>query len=119
MQSALVHAYPDAVKKKDDQGMLPVHISIKKHVEPSVINILITADPCCVDVRCDNYGKTPVEMAQASSSIHRQYYLRALKKGGPLHSTIITDPLSDLLCGIDYKSMIGKSPFCPIESFTT
>jgi hypothetical protein len=105
-----VHSYPDAAKEKDDQGMLPIHIAIKKHAEPSVINVLLSSFPKCLDVKCDKTDMTPFQMAISSSSVHRRYYLRALRKGSATHKAITADPLSDLLCGIDYKSFIGKGP---------
>ncbi|KAG7372200.1 ankyrin repeat domain protein [Nitzschia inconspicua] len=106
--NALINCYSDAVKAKDDQGMLPIHIAIKKHAEPSVINVLLSSFPDCLGVKCETNGMTPFQMAKSSSSIHRKYYLRALKKGSATHSAITKDPLSDLLCGIDYKSFIGR-----------
>ena len=96
--------------------MLPIHISIKKHVEPSVFNLLVSSYPESTDVACDNDERTPIEMAKASSSAHKKYYLRAMKKGGALHSTIVTDPLSDLLCGIDYREVIRSSPFIQMRA---
>ena len=104
------------MKEKDDQGMLPIHIAVKKHVKPDVFNLLIRSFPGSIDVPCNTNGKTPIEMAQASSSIHKKYYLSAMKKGGALHSTIVTDPFSDLLCGIDYRSVIERNPFVLLQA---
>mmetsp|Transcript_28021 Transcript_28021/g.49700 ORF Transcript_28021/g.49700 Transcript_28021/m.49700 type:complete len:126 (-) Transcript_28021:177-554(-) len=108
-KSALINAYPDSAKETDDQGMLPIHIAIKKHVEPEVLNILLAAFPGCVDVKSEKSGLTPLEMATSSSSVHKEYYIRALTKGSATYSAI-SDPLSDLLCGIDFKSIIGVGP---------
>ena len=88
--------------------MLPIHIAIKKHVEPSVVNVLISSFPGCLDVKSDNYGKTPLHMATSSSSIHKKFYIRAMKKGSATHAALTTDPISDLLCGIDYKSFMKR-----------
>jgi hypothetical protein len=88
--------------------MLPIHIAIKKHVEPSVINALIKSYPGSLEVLSDDIGMTPLQMASMSGSIHRNYYLRALSKDSETHRAIIGDPLSDLLCGFDYKSFPGK-----------
>ena len=93
--------------------MLPLHIAIKKHVEPTVLNTLLAAFPESIDVSWDH--KTPLQMAQSSSSIHKKYYLQALNKGSALHSTIVADPLSDFLCGIDYKSVLDRSPFVLLQ----
>jgi hypothetical protein len=90
--------------------MLPIHIAIKKHVEPSVINALIKSFPGCLEARSDRDGMTPLQLAGISGSIHRTYYLRALTKGSETHRAITVDPLSDLLCGIDYKSLLGNGP---------
>jgi hypothetical protein len=90
--------------------MLPIHIAIKKHVEPSVINALVKSFPGCVEFKCDVLGMTPLEMASVTSSIHQDYYLRVLTKGSDTHIAITTDPLSDLLCWIDYNSLLGKGP---------
>ena len=111
LQSALIDAYPNSLKEKDDQGLLPIHVSIKKHVVPEVFNVLLKSYPESIDVKCGNSQQTPVEMAKTSSSVHRKYYLRAMNRKGALHATIVSDPFSDLLCGIDYKEVIGRSPF--------
>ena len=102
---ALLEAYPAGARGQDDHGMLPIHLGIKKHIGPDVINRLLAAYPECIDVQTYQ-GLTPYQMAEKSSSAHKEYYLRALKRGSPTYSAV-TATLSDLLCGIslDLPSM--------------
>lgn len=99
----LINAYRLGTQKQDDHGMLPIHLAIKKHAAKEAINLLLAAYPECVDVK--NYqGLTPYEMAQSSSSKHKDYYLRALKRGSPTYSAV-TASLSDLLCGVSLPKL--------------
>jgi hypothetical protein len=89
--------------------MLPIHLAIKKHVDPEIVNSLLFLFPDCVDVKNGTTGMTPLQMAKRSSSVHKSYYIRALRKGSATYLAV-SDPLSDLLCGLDYKSIIGVGP---------
>jgi hypothetical protein len=89
--------------------MLPIHLAIKKHVGPEIINNLLYTFPECVDVKSGNTGMTPREMAKKSNSVHKKYYLRAMRKGSATYLAV-SNPVSDLLCGLDYKSIIGIGP---------
>jgi ankyrin repeat protein len=105
---ALLEAYPGAIDVQDDHGMLPIHLAVKKHMGPEFINLLLGANPDCVDVR--NYDDlTPYQMAQKSTSPHKEYYLRALKRGSPTYSAV-TATMSDLLCGVSLPSFGALDP---------
>jgi hypothetical protein len=95
---ALMKAYRASAQAQDDHGMLPIHLAIKKHMSPEVINLLLAAYPKCIDIANYN-GLTPYEMADNSSSAHRGYYRRALKRGSPTYAAV-TASFSDLLCGV-------------------
>ena len=47
---SLLEVYPGAADVQDDHGMLPIHLAIKKHMDPDVINLLLAANPDCVEV---------------------------------------------------------------------
>ena len=100
---ALLEAYPAGAKGQDDHGMLPIHLGIKKHIGPDVINLLLAAYPDCIDIQ-SYQGLTPHQMAEKSSSAHKEYYLRALKRDSPTYSAV-TATLSDLFCGLSLPSM--------------
>ena len=103
----LLKAYKDGAKSQDDHGMLPIHLALKKHADPDKINLFLAAYPECIKV--ENYdGMTPVQQAQTSSSEHKDYYLRALKKG-PTYNAV-TGSMSDLLCGVSFPSMEEMDP---------
>jgi ankyrin repeat protein len=104
----LLQAYPAAADVQDDHGMLPIHLSIKKHLAPDVINLLLAANPACIDVT-NHDDLTPYQMAQKSSSPHKKYYVRALRRGSPTYSAV-TATLSDLLCGVNFPSLLAMDP---------
>ena len=87
--------------------MLPVHLAVKKHADPETLNMLLAAYPEAIDV-CNFHGMTPYKMAETSSSKHKAYYLRALKRGST-HSAI-TASLADLMCGIQLPSVADLDP---------
>ena len=74
------------------------------------INMMLAAYPECIDVQ-NGKGQTPHQLAQTSSSPHKEYYLRALKRG-PTYSAV-TASLSDLLCGVSLPefSLDKTKPF--------
>lgn len=99
---ALLEAYAQAAEFQDDHGMLPIHLAIRKHRDAESMNALLVANPKCLDVK--NYdGKTPFEMAMKSSSPHRSYYLKVLRRG-PTYDAV-TGSMSDLLCGISLETL--------------
>ena len=82
-------------------------LAIKKHRDEESINVLLHANPDCLKAK--NYDNlTPYEMAVRSSSPHRQYYLRALKRG-PTYDAV-TGSMSDLLCGISLDDIRAIDP---------
>jgi hypothetical protein len=104
----LLEAYPGAADVQDDHGMLPIHLAIKKHLDPDVVNLLLASNPDCIEVK--NYDDlTPYQMAQKSSSPHQKYYVRALRRGSPTYSAV-TATLSDLLCGVKIPSSWTMDP---------
>lgn len=100
---AFLKADKTCASAKDDQGMLPLHLAIKKHQSPEAINALVAAFPDSVDEQ-DDKGVTPFQMAQTTSSKHKDYYQRALKRGSPTYSAI-TASFADLFCGVTLPKM--------------
>ena len=99
--SFLLKAYRDGARAVDDYGMLPIHLAIKKHADPQRINLLLLAFPDCVDVQ-NNLGQRPVDMAETSSSPHKEYYLRATRRYSSTYNAV-TNTVDDLMCGL-FKS---------------
>jgi len=106
---AILKAHPKSAEAQDDHGHLPIHLAIKKHYSPSVINLLLSTYPECTNVA--NFdGRKPLQMAQRSSSKHKEYYLRALRKGSATNAAI-TSPYSDLMCGMNMP-FTNLATFC-------
>ena len=103
----LLTSYQDGAKSQDDHGMLPIHLAIKKHRPSETINLLLSAYPDCINVQ-NYHGLTPHQQAETSSSEHKKYYLRALKRG-PTYSAV-TGSMSDLLCGVSFPSLSEIDP---------
>lgn len=99
----LLKAYEVGASVPDDHGMLPIHLAIKKHMEPEAINVLLAAYPDCIDVPNFN-GISPSQMAQSSSSAHKEYYTRALRRGTRTYSAV-TESMSDLMCGVSLPKL--------------
>ena len=60
---ALLNAYPDSAKERDDQGMIPLHIAFRHSARESIINQLLDAFPGGINVKTKiTKGKTPLEM---------------------------------------------------------
>jgi hypothetical protein len=114
---SLLKSYRDGAKSTDDQGMLPIHIAIKKHADPSRINLLLAAYPGCVDVK-NGRGQRPYDMSTTSSSPHQRYYLRAMKRGTATFLAVTTNPFDDLMCGIDIRSVVVATTG-PLSSLLT
>lgn len=111
---SLLRAYRAGARATDDQGMLPIHLAIKKHADPERINVLLATFPECVDVK-NNLGLRPIDMAKISSSEHKSYYLRATRRGTSTYSAV-TNTLDDLLCGFDIRSVVPTSPLLLLSS---
>jgi hypothetical protein len=77
----LLDAYPDAASSPDDQGMLPLHLTVANSAKPNerLLNLLLMAYPTGVDVK-DKYGRTPVDLVKekADNGPHRDAALRAM-----------------------------------------
>lgn len=99
----LLNVYKHAAAVPDDHGMLPLHLAIKKHVEPESINVLLAAYPDSIDIANFN-GVTPFQMAQTSSSVHKAYYQRALRRGTRTYSAV-TESMRDLMCGVSLPTL--------------
>lgn len=80
---ALLEAYPDAANSPDDQGMLPLHLTLANSAQPNerILNLLLMAFPTGVDVK-DKYGRTPVDIVneKAESGPLRESALRAMSR---------------------------------------
>mmetsp|Transcript_9161 Transcript_9161/g.13297 ORF Transcript_9161/g.13297 Transcript_9161/m.13297 type:complete len:220 (-) Transcript_9161:99-758(-) len=62
---ALLDAYPNGAKEKDDSGMLPLHWAYGKDAEEEVLSLLTHMYPKAVATR-DNKGRMPLEHAVAN-----------------------------------------------------
>ena len=80
---ALLEAYPDGANSPDDQGMLPLHLTVANASQPNerILNQLLMAYPTGVDVK-DKYGRTPVDIVneKAESGIQKEAALRAMSR---------------------------------------
>jgi ankyrin repeat protein len=63
--SDLVHAYPDAVRKKTTQGQLPLHIACEAHGDERIVELLVESWPESLFVM-DDSGKTALEIASGT-----------------------------------------------------
>lgn len=63
--SDLVHAYPDAVRKKTTKGKLPLHIACDSHDDERVIKLLLKFWPESVFVK-DDEGNKALHIVQAA-----------------------------------------------------
>ena len=61
--SDLVHAYPDAVRKKTTQGKLPLHIACEHHDDERVVKLLLKFWPEGLFVK-DDEGNTALEIVK-------------------------------------------------------
>ena len=95
---ALLTAYRRGAECYDDERNLPIHLAVKKHANEEIMNLLLAAHPKCID---DENGQrlTPLAMAQRSTSPHKKYYLKALRRG-PIYKTVTANILDELLCGV-------------------
>lgn len=79
----LLEAYPDGANSPDDQGMLPLHLTVANTSHPNerILNQLLMAYPTGVDVK-DKYGRTPVDIVneKAESGIQKEAALRAMSR---------------------------------------
>lgn len=81
----LLTAYPKAAEAKDDQGMLPLHLAFRNSASAGVVSSLLLAFPQSVDSP-DRKNRVPLTLAKASSSPHRDLYIKALEKGPSYYS---------------------------------
>lgn len=78
--SALLGAFSQGAACKDDQGMLPLHLAFRNGCDEDAVNLLLMAYPQSIDVQ-DRKGRTPMVLAQQSTHVNRDMYIRALEKG--------------------------------------
>lgn len=64
---AIIDAYPDALEKKDDEGMLPVHLAFRNNMPNDVIYLLLDRYPEGLKEE-DNFGKIPVKHSRTITS---------------------------------------------------
>lgn len=60
---ALVDIYPAALKKPDDEGMLPVHLAFRNGMSNDIICLLLDAYPDAVE-ETDSQGRVPIQHAR-------------------------------------------------------
>ena len=90
----IIRAYPDAAKKSDERGSLPVHLAASRlDVDPEgekVVLQLFGAHPDSIDIQ-DRKGRTPPELAKLARSrreIKEQRRINACNSSG---SQIVTE----------------------------
>mmetsp|Transcript_17044 Transcript_17044/g.23986 ORF Transcript_17044/g.23986 Transcript_17044/m.23986 type:complete len:816 (+) Transcript_17044:43-2490(+) len=88
----LLDAYPEGASSPDDQGMLPLHLTVANSTQPNerIINLLLMAYPTAVEVK-DNYGRTPADLlnSKAESGPHREAALRAMARAQHTTSRLV------------------------------
>jgi len=77
---AVMGNYPPAVRCRDDQGMLPIHLSFRNGSSIDVINMILLSFPECIQEK-DRKGRIPLTLAQASMSPNRKAFMEALERG--------------------------------------
>ena len=59
---AIIQAYPQGVKEKDDKGMLPLHVAfLVSHLDTEMVSALLDIYPEAV-LEKDNQGRAPISM---------------------------------------------------------
>lgn len=79
VMTALIKAYPRAVRATDSYGRLPLHHACVHGCSVAIIDQLLMAYPESIDVS-DVWGKTPLLNAQASTSPNKDNIIEALEK---------------------------------------
>lgn len=98
----LVHAYPDAVKKKTTLGDLPLHIACQHHSDERVVELLLNSWPESLFVK-DDAGNSALEVAAATEfSPERTAILALLQKKLDHQDKIVYAP-TDLYSLIESK----------------
>ena len=106
---ALTSAYRKGTQFPDDTGDYPIHIAVKKHVSEEILNLLLQANPDSIELR-NGDDRTPLDIANATRSHNKAYYLEALKRG-ELHSRITKDLLAEMMCGLQLPEMPDEAYF--------
>lgn len=76
---ALVEAYEDGAKMKDDQGMLPLHLACRNGASKGVVITITNAFPEAIFVK-DRKQRTPLDIVAAGQSQNREAVMFALNK---------------------------------------
>jgi hypothetical protein len=88
----LLEAYPDAASSPDDQGMLPLHLTVANSIKPNerLIHLLLLCYPTGVDIK-DKYGRTPLDLVKekAENGPHRDAALRAMVRAKATTQTLV------------------------------
>ena len=64
--AALIKSYPQALLKRDDQGMIPLHLAFRYKSSEAIINLIMQAYPKSILMK-DNKGRIPIELANKNS----------------------------------------------------
>ena len=64
---ALLYVSPDLAKKKDDEGMLPVHLAFRNNTSDTIIDILLKAYPEGVRIK-DKFDQVPLAHSRSITS---------------------------------------------------
>jgi len=75
---ALVDAYGEAAEKKDDQGMMPIHLACRNGASKGVVLTLLNIAPGTINDK-DRKGRTPLDLVEASNSQNIEVVSEAIR----------------------------------------
>lgn len=94
---ALITAFPDGPKMRDDQSMLPIHLACRNGASKGVVLTLLKAFPDSINFK-DRKSRTPYDFADSSHSQNREAVMFALNRfKGNYDSNSISDDHNDLV----------------------
>ncbi|KAL9179881.1 hypothetical protein ACHAXT_007851 [Thalassiosira profunda] len=76
--AALLSAYSEGAKCRDDQGKLPIHLCFRKDTEEEILSLLLQAYPEGID-EVDDKGRTAMVLASNSPSEKKEGWMRLLE----------------------------------------
>jgi chromosome segregation ATPase len=78
IQTLLV-LYPRAAKLKDDQGMLPIHLSLRNLSTVPIVQLLLMSFIGCLEVK-DRKGRVPMILAKNCKTSLQQEYIETIER---------------------------------------
>jgi hypothetical protein len=85
---AVLECFTLGARARDDQGMLPLHLVFRQGGQQEIVHMLLRTFPDAVEVQ-NSKGRTPMDLAKASSSPQRDEYVETLSS--PLPSSAVVD----------------------------